>query len=298
MVFKRMLSAFGVGAPSVDTVLHTPHTQPGGALSGEVRIKGGEVDAEIEHITLSLVARVEIEHSEGESSGLREFFGAPVSGPFTLRKGEERAIPFQLPVPWETPISQGLRGMAIGVRTELAIAKAVDKGDLDMVEVAPLPSQRHVLESLSRLGFHFRSADLEAGHIGGSRQTLPFYQEIEFTSHQYGEIEVTFIADPHHLEVVIEGGHDAIGRFPTTHDEALHTDWASVIGEWLSQRSHGHHGGHHSGHHGGHYGHHDDHHGGGIGMGGVVAGAAAGVVGGMILGEVVEEAFEEVFEDE
>ncbi|WP_066366373.1 sporulation protein [Herbidospora mongoliensis] len=295
MVFKRMLSAFGVGAPSVDTVLHNPRTQPGGALSGEVRIKGGEVDAEIEHITLTLVARVEIEHSEGESSGLREFFGAPVSGPFTLRKGEDRTIPFQLPVPWETPISEGMRGMAIGVRTELAIAKAVDKGDLDMVEVTPLPSQRYVLEALSRLGFHFRSADLEAGHIGGSRQTLPFYQEIEFTSHQYGEIEVTFISDAHHLEVVIEGGHDAIGRFPTTHDEAVRTDWASVFGNWLSQRSYG---GHHGGHGGGHYGRHDDDHHGGVGMGGVVAGAAAGVVGGLILGEVVEEVFEDVFEEE
>ena len=30
MVFKKMLAAFGVGGPSVDTVLATPVVQPGG----------------------------------------------------------------------------------------------------------------------------------------------------------------------------------------------------------------------------------------------------------------------------
>ncbi|MEV1179488.1 sporulation protein [Nonomuraea sp. NPDC049784] len=318
MVFKRMLGAFGVGAPSVDTVLSTPRTQPGGTLRGEVRLEGGDFDAEIEHITLGLVARVEIEHGDGEHGGLGEFARLQVSGPFTLRQREERIVGFELPVPWEAPISeiggQPLTGMAVGVRTELAIAKAVDKGDLDMVAIEPLPSQLRILEAFLGLGFGFRSADLEAGHLYGVHQQLPFYQEIEFyPSGRYaglvGEVEVTFVADPAGLEVVLEADKrtgrfssgDAIGRFHVSHQDALGTDWEAELGRWLdglAQYGPGHHGGHHGPvHHDGHYGpghhggHYEEHHG-GPGWGTVAAAGAAGLVGGLVAGEVVEEIFE------
>ncbi|MFG1701001.1 sporulation protein [Nonomuraea sp. NPDC049309] len=311
MVFKRMLGALGVGAPSVDTVLSTPRTQPGGTLEGEVRLKGGEFDAEIEHVTLGLIAQVEIEHGGGEASGLGEFSRAQVSGPFTLRKGEDRVIPFHMPVPWEAPISeiggQPLHGMAVGVRTELAIAKAVDKGDLDPVAIEPLPSQLRILEAFLQLGFAFKSADLEAGQLYGVHQELPFYQEIEFLpggnyAGLVGEVEVTFVADPAGLEVVLEAdkrtgrfsSSDAIGRFTISHDDALRTDWPAELSRWLDSLAQ--YGpapyGHHEAHYGpyDHHGHHGHH--GGPGIGTVVAAGAAGFVGGLVAGEVVEELFE------
>ncbi|GAA4051791.1 sporulation protein [Nonomuraea soli] len=305
VIFKRMLGALGVGGPSVDTVLSTRRVQPGGLLSGEVKLKGGDFDAEIEHITLGLVARVELEHDGGEIGGLDEFFRSEVSGPFTLRKGEERVLPFQLGLPYELPVSevggQPLKGMALGVRTELAIAKAVDKGDLDPFAVAPLPSQERVLQAFGQLGFAFKSADLEVGRIHGVQQQLPFYQEIEFyPSPQYAgtvnEVELTFVADAGRLVVVLEadkragryGGGDAIGRFDLSHEQALQLDWASEIGRWLSGLSqygfaaHG-----HEAHHHGHHGHH------GPGLGTVAAAGAVGLVGGMMAAEAVEEIFED-----
>ncbi|GGK81414.1 hypothetical protein Sme01_63260 [Sphaerisporangium melleum] len=310
MVFKRMLGAFGVGAPSVDTVLADPRVRPGGPLDGEVRLKGGDFDAEIEHITLGLVARVELEHGDGENTGIGEFTRVQVSGPFTLRKGEDRVIGFQVPVPWEAPISEiggeHLAGMELGVRTELAIAKAVDKGDLDMVAVEPLPSQLRVLQAFLDLGFRFRSADLEVGYVHGARQELPFYQEIEFyPPPRYagltGEVELTFVTSAEGLEVILEAdqrGHfsgDAIGRFHVGHEEALGTDWPGEIDRWLGTlAAHGPGGYGHGDPHGGH---HDDHghhapHQGGPGWGTVAAAGAAGVVGGIVAGEVVEEIFE------
>ncbi|HEY1179420.1 MAG TPA: sporulation protein, partial [Phytomonospora sp.] len=136
-------------------------------------------------------------------------------------------------------------------------------------------------------------ADLERGRIHGLRQELPFYQEIEFhPPRQYagrvGEVELTFVADAHHLAVVLEadrrggvfgGGGDAFGRWVFPHEVASRTDWEGEIGRWLDEvarRGVGH-GGH------GHRGH------GGMGAGGVVAGAAAGIVGGMVLGEVFDD---------
>ncbi|WP_250001646.1 sporulation protein [Actinoplanes sp. M2I2] len=314
MVFKKMMRAFGVGGPTVDTVLANPNTRPGLALEGQVRIAGGDHDVTIEGIVLGLVTRVESEHGDN----LIEFHRLPVAGGFQLRKGEQRDLPFSFPMPWETPITdvygQRLHGMTMGLRTELAVAKAVDKGDLDHVSVHPLPAQERILDAFARLGFRFKSADLEHGAIYGVRMTLPFYQEIEFyPPPQYAgainEVEVTFIADPQGVEVVLEfdkrggflsAGHDSYGRFRVSHTDAETTDWTAVVEQWVSEatgryqglRAAGGHGAPAYGGHGGygHHGHYRRGHGGGMGM---AAGVAGGVVGGMILGEAMEEVFED-----
>ncbi|ROS40456.1 sporulation protein [Amycolatopsis thermoflava] len=312
-MFKRMLSAFGVGGPSVDTVLDSPHAVPGGVVTGQVRIQGGSADAAIDQVVLSLVTRVEIEHGGHESAATGEFHRQLVQQGVRVPSGQLVTVPFELRLPWETPITAVgdslLHGMAVGVRTELVISGAPDKGDLDPVHVHPLPSQDRVLDAFGQLGFRFRNADVEAGHLYGVRQELGFYQELEFFppaefAGRINEVELTFVAGPHDLAVVLEAdrrgrfmqaGGDSFGRFQMSHQDAENADWAALIGQWLSEAAQR--GGHSAfgnpafgGHHPGHHGHHG--HGRGMGVGGMVAGAAAGVVGGMIMGEMLEEAFE------
>ncbi|WP_436497529.1 sporulation protein [Actinokineospora sp. HUAS TT18] len=305
MVFKKMLRALGVGGPTVDTVLADARVYPGGLLTGEVRMTGGEHDCDIDYIALSLVTRVE--RGDGGAQVV-EFDRAVVSGRFVLPAGQAKTVPFQLPVPWEAPVTElfghHMHGMGLGLRTELAVAKAVDKGDLDQVTIVPLPSQAAVLDAFARLGFRFKSADLEAGRIHGLQQRLPFFQEIEFYPPRelaggITQVELTFVADQGGVAVVLEAdkraglfqaGGDVYGRFQVSHEEAQHTDWTGKISQWLSQVSsrrpaQGFHGG---GHHGGH---------GGGGMG-LVGGLAAGVVGGMVLGEVFDEVGDAFFGDE
>ncbi|WP_329042154.1 sporulation protein [Streptomyces sp. NBC_00178] len=312
MVFKKLLGSLGVGGPTVDTVLHSGTATPGGSLGGEVHLKGGDADFGIEHITLELVAHVEAEHEDGESAGGLTFDRFTVAGGFTLSRGEVRVIPFDVPLPWETPVTelygQDL-GIVLGVRTELSVSGARDKGDLDRLTVGPLPAQEAVLEALGQLGFGFRSADLELGHIHGTGQLLPFYQEIELSpapryADRVNEIEVTFLAASGGLEVVLEAdkrggfssqGGDTLGRFTIAHHEVHDRDWvaemdsrieallgartphgASAYGAW----GHGHDAGH-------------EHHRTGPGTGAVIAagaaGVAVGVVGGMVAAEVVDE---------
>ncbi len=311
MVFKKMLSAFGVGGPSVDTVLTNPNTRPGLTLDGQVNLIGGDAPAAIEHVAVGLVTRVEIEGGDSEYAGIMEFHRMPVSGPFELAPKQQLSIPFQLPVPWETPVTdvygQRLHGMTMGLRTELAVARAVDKSDLDQVAVRPLPIHERILEAFQSLGFRFKHADLERGHIHGVQQTLPFYQEIEFlAAPQYAqvtnEVELTFVTSQRGVEVILEcdkrggflsAGHDVFGRYAVPHTDADRTDWVQVVDGWLrettsrygSLRAHGFGAPH--GHHGGH----------GSGMGGMVAGAALGVVGGLVAGELIEDAFEGDFDD-
>lgn len=306
MVFRKLLGALGIGGPSVDTVLHDPHVRPGGTLSGEVRISGGSRETTVEHVVLGLVTGVET----GDDEVGVEFHRVVVGGAFELAQDEEKALAFEIPVPWETPVSsvhgQPLPGMALGLRTELSVEQVADKGDLDPVGVEPTPAQQQVLDALSELGFHFKGADLEHGRLQGIPQELPFFQELAFfpppqASGLVGEVEVTFVTGPDRIDVVLEadrrGGmftpeRDAFGHFAGTHDEAASTDWAAHIAQWLD----------HLAEHGGVAGgaglkytpDHGDHGDGGkSGMGGMLAGAAvgagAGILGGMALNEMLDD---------
>ncbi|MFI9427542.1 sporulation protein [Streptomyces achromogenes] len=325
MVFKRLLGAIGVGGPSVDTVLDGGAALPGGALTGRVLLRGGGSAVDIEHIGLELIARVEAEHAEGESEGAVVFEHFTVGGGFRLGEEEERALPFSVPLPWETPVTElhgQPLGIALGVRTEVAVAGARDKGDLDPLAVRPLPVQEAVLEAFGGLGFGFRSADLEYGHIGGTGQRLPFYQEIELTpapqyAHAMNELELTFLASPAGVEVVLEAdkrggpfsaGHDALTRFTVRHEDAPALDWRAEVDGWIRRMTEHHdaYGSHAAYGHDSHgmYGH-DSHtayghdgapgagHRSGPGLGTAVAagaaGLAVGVVGGMVAAEAVDE---------
>jgi sporulation-control protein len=253
MVFKQMLSAFGVGGPSVDTMLVNPNIRPGLALDGQVSLRGGDSPVKIEQVTLALVTRVEEHGGDTGYAGGVEFHRMPVSGPLHLDAGQELSFPFQLPVPWEIPITdvygQQLHGMAMGLRTEVAVARAVDRSDLDQIAVHPLPVQEMILEAFARLGFQFKSADLEHGRIYGVQQTLPFYQEIEFNpAPQYApvinQLELTFVGAARHLQVVLEidkpggvftQGRDAFGRFTVDYSTVEQTDWVARLDGWLRE---------------------------------------------------------------
>ncbi|MET9553772.1 sporulation protein [Streptomyces sp. NPDC006645] len=309
MVFKRLLGSLGVGGPTVETVLEDGAIQPGGTLRGEVRLAGGSTAYDIDGVALELVARVEAEHEEGESEGYVSFARYEVSGAFRLGEVDSYRVPFEVTLPWETPVNElhgEPLGIHLGVRTEVDVAGAKDKGDFDPFAVRPLAVQEAVLEAFGQLGFGFRSADLELGHINGSGQQLPFYQEIEIIpapayADRLNEIEVTFLAHPGGTEIVLEadgrggtGVDDALNRHAVGHDEVAHTDWNTVVAGWVDRLA-----GRYAGHGDGH-GHAPDHdhghghgHGSGMSTGAAVAvgaaGLAVGVAGGMVAAEVVDE---------
>ncbi|MFN8076522.1 MAG: sporulation protein [Kineosporiaceae bacterium] len=251
MPFKKLLTAMGVGGPTVDTVLTQPHTRPGLTLDGSVELVGGQQPAQVERVVLGLETRVEVESGDHEYATSSVFHRLPLTGAFVLEPGQRHRLPFRFPVPWETPLThvfgQPLHGMVMGLSTELAIARAVDKGDLDPVAVHPLPAQEVFLQAVASLGFRFVRADVERGTLRGLRQTLPFYQEIEFRpgpahAGRIGELEVTFVAGPDGIDVVLEAdkrggflsaGGDRYHHLRLPHHGAETTDWAGVVDGWL-----------------------------------------------------------------
>ncbi len=293
----KLFGAFGADGPSVETVLTGAHLLPGDTLHGEIHLRGGGHDAHVEQVTLAFVAVVEVGDDAGEAA--REFHRWAVTGPFTLPAGQSVTVPFALPTPWELPVGtvygQPLHGTTLAVRTELEISGAVDQGDLDAVTVGPLASQQRVLDAFATLGFHFTGADLEEGYLSGVAQELPFYQEIEFAppgeyAGRISEVELTFVASPHGLTVVLEAdgaSDDVYGRFALSHDEALYHPWEQSLTNWLHAAA-----GHSHGHGDGHG------HSGGPGWGGVAAAGVGGVAAGAAVGYLASEALSDDDEEE
>ncbi|MEV4685833.1 sporulation protein [Streptomyces kurssanovii] len=251
MGFKKLLASMGAGGASVETELTEANVVPGGVVQGEVRIQGGSVDQQIEGLSVGLQARVEVEGGDQEVKQDIEFTKQRLGGAFVVKAGAVHVVPFGLEIPWETPITtiegQNLRGMDIGVTTELEIARAVDSGDLDPIHVHPLPAQQAILDAFVQLGFRFKSADMERGHIRGTRQRLPFYQEIEFLPPQQyrglNQVELTFVADDREMDVILEmdkkpglfsESSDSYKAFKVDHEDFGSTDWAAYLNQWLA----------------------------------------------------------------
>lgn len=252
MGFKKLLASLGAGGASVETVLFEENVVPGSVAQGEVRIQGGSVVQQIQGLSVGLQARVEVEGGEQEYKQDVEFTRVQLGGAFEVQAGAVHTVPFGLEIPWETPITtflgRHLTGMNVGVTTELAIARAVDSGDLDPVNVHPLPAQQAILDAFGQLGFGFKAADLEKGHIRGTRQRLPFYQEIEFRApSQYrglNEVELSFVADDREMDVVLEmdkkpglftEGSDTYRSFTVDLHAYDRTDWAAYLNQWLAE---------------------------------------------------------------
>ncbi|WP_444960227.1 sporulation protein [Nocardiopsis sp. M1B1] len=251
MVLKRLLAGIGFGGASVETTLHSSVTTPGGTLRGTVVIEGGNVEQQVERLTVGLQARVEVESGDHESTRDLEFHRVQIGGGVTLAPGQRFEVPFELFVPWETPVTvhrgRHMHRMNVGVNTRLHVAGAVDPGDLDPVAVEPLPSQLAVLDSLASLGFSFKQADLEQGRILRTRQQLPFYQEIEFFSPSryrgLNELELSLVTDERGMDVVLEldkkpgllfsESRDTFHRFSVDHNEGAGRDWSGHLHQWI-----------------------------------------------------------------
>ena len=233
MAIRGIMARLGSGGAGVETVLDRQETTPGGTVTGTVHVTGGKIAQDAQEIRVALQATVEVE--SGDSSWREEvtFATAAIAGAGRIEPGRQYAVPFSLPVPWQCPVTAidgwQLRGMHVGLRTRVDIAGSVDPGDLDPVTVLPLPVQRTVLHALDTLGFVFRGADVEKGRIRGGE--LPFYQEVEFAPPaglrgRVNELEVTFLADPQGVDVVLEvdrrgglltEGRDVGGRLRLSH---------------------------------------------------------------------------------
>ncbi|HEU5469905.1 MAG TPA: sporulation protein [Actinophytocola sp.] len=215
-MFQKVMASFGQGGAKVDARLLDRSVRPGATLHGEVLLAGGQVDQEVDSLGVTLLARVETGSGNGSAAQVEDlpFQTVQLAGRELIRAGASVRVPFEVQMPWETPITtvlgKHLTGMAIGLQTNLNLAGSiVDPQDVDAVPIEPLPAQHRLLDALSRLGFQFSQAGLEKNRVAGLDQQLPFFQEIHFAPSRafagvFTDLAVTFLARPQDVQVVLD----------------------------------------------------------------------------------------------
>ncbi|NJP31691.1 sporulation protein [Micromonospora thermarum] len=235
---------------TVRTALANPSTRPGLHLPGRVLVSAGSTDVPVLHVRLGLVATAEPEDPDAPRR-LVQFHQAQVAGAFALRAGRARSIPFEFPMPWETPVTifggVPILSMRMGLRTEVAIEPQLDQGAMVPVFVHPLPAQAHILTALDTLGFRMRQAGLVDSRLPGVEQALPLHQRLGYwVAPLYAgpitELEVIFVTNPAGLEVLLWCDrrlalagitHQSISRFRIWHAGTERRDWVSTVDGWL-----------------------------------------------------------------
>ena len=95
-MFKKLTAKMGAGAASVDAVLSTPTVRPGEQVTGVVHVEGGDVEQEINRITVALETVVEVETDDSEFNSTQRFATQPITGGMIVRPGERQQFPFTL----------------------------------------------------------------------------------------------------------------------------------------------------------------------------------------------------------
>ncbi|MPZ84459.1 MAG: sporulation protein [Actinophytocola sp.] len=261
-MFQKVMATFGQGGATVDARILDRHVRPGGTLHGEVLLAGGQVDQEVESLAVTLLARVERESANGAAPEVVDlpFQNVQLAGRELVRSGAQIKVPFEVQMPWETPVTtvfgKYLTGMAVGLQTNLNLSRTVvDPQDVDAIPIEPVPAQHRLLDAMSRLGFQFREANLVKERVDGADQQLPFFQEIDFApspafAKAFNEVAVTFLARPRDVQVILDvdkrvrvakggglgsRGQSMLGMFVVEYAALGRTNWEQQIEGWLRE---------------------------------------------------------------
>jgi sporulation-control protein len=261
-MFQKVMASFGQGGATVDARILDRNVRPGGTLRGEVLLAGGQVDQEVESLGVTLLARVERESTNGGEPSVVDlpFQNVHLAGKELVRAGAQIKVPFEVQIPWETPITtvfgKYLTGMAVGLQTNLNLSRTmVDPQDVDAIPIEPVPAQHRILDAMSRLGFQFRNANLVKERVAGADQQLEFFQEINFGPPPkfdkiFHEVSLTFLARPRDVQVVLDvnkrvrvlkggglgkRGQSSLGMFVVEYAALGRTHWEQQIEGWLGE---------------------------------------------------------------
>lgn len=218
-LLHKTLASFGVGAAIVDTRLDKGKYRQGEMIKGEVFIRGGKVEQEIDEIYLFLIVQYQHDGAQAEHI-LAEH---RITERFTIGANETKTIPFKFRMPYDVPISTS--GTPVYVRTGLDIKVAVDPKDTDLIEVVPHTVVDKILKAMKNIGFTLDDVQLNFEQF---HERNPFVQEFHFTPsggfEKYIEgVNLVFLPDEHKVEVILQVDAKPVDLV-TSMEEALDLD--------------------------------------------------------------------------
>lgn len=229
-MFDKLLSSIGIGAAKVDTRLAKKSYTVGETIEGEVFIKGGKNEQDIDNIYLTLMTDYVVEVDDKKVRRSVALDKILLTERFTIASNEEKVVPFQIKVPYEAPVTMG--STRVWIQTGLDIKMAIDPQDKDFLEIKPHQLVREFIDAAGRLGFRLRQVDCEKTP-SYFRNGLPFVQEFEFkaTSGEFArkldELEAVFQLTENEARVLLQIDRRARG-FSSFLAESLNMDESFV----------------------------------------------------------------------
>lgn len=206
-MLDKILASFGIGAAKVDARLSQSSVLPGGELRGEVHIQGGSVEQSISQIYMYLFTYYDREVNDTKTKYKEVLASFRVSDTLLIYPGEKKILPFQLQVPYHTPVSIG--NQKVFLSTGLDIERAIDPKDLDPVVVKPDALMEEVFRQIEGLGFRHHYDSGNCKYVKHIHRAVPFIQEFEFkpTStfrNELDEIELMFDVYEEGMDIIMQ----------------------------------------------------------------------------------------------
>jgi sporulation-control protein len=250
-MFKKLFASIGFGGATVDTRLLKSQVALYDTVQGEIIVRGGSTEQDIEHLTLAVMTRMEVESGDSETTSDKVLQHIPIKGRFTLYEAQEMVIPFSFQLHPETPVSYleplGLsrHKTSVWIHTDLGIEWATDAADKDYLQVMPTPAMQYFHQAMTQLGYKLHAADVEKGNLKGTtfQSSLGCYQELEYKAGwgsglNYKDLEVSFVTMPHQTGVLIEADRswrgDLFRSIIMPNDRLASINWTSELQKSLA----------------------------------------------------------------
>lgn len=206
-MLNKFLASFGIGAAKVDARLSESRAYPGGELQGEVHIEGGNAEQSISQIYMYLYTEYYKEANDSKTKHKEILASYRVADSLLIKPGEKKALPFQLRVPYHSPMSFGRQNVYLS--TGLDIDMAVDPKDTDVVTVLPDPLVAQLLAEVESMGFRHSHGSGTCEYKKHIHRMVPFVQEFEFKPtgqfrSELDEIELIFDVHPEGVDVLMQ----------------------------------------------------------------------------------------------
>ncbi|WKA53085.1 sporulation protein [Planococcus shixiaomingii] len=208
--FDKVKAGVGIGNAKVDTQVKEVNVRQGGLVTGDVVIKGGAVEQQINAITLSVETSVVVEQDDRKYQQDLQIQRVKVSDALTIGPKEEKIVPFSFALSYEAPIT--VSKSKVWIDTVLDVPFAIDPKDKDYLEVAGIQAAETILAAIEQLGFTLKSAtNIKSRQTkSGLVQEFEFYPGTDFKKH-FSELELIFLSDAKGTTVYIEMDHKAKG---------------------------------------------------------------------------------------
>lgn len=211
-MFTKLKASLGIGAAKVDTIINNPSLYQGETIIGQVQVTGGDVDQEIDSISLQLCTEAKVETDNGNRYEKIVLGKIRANSAFTIEANQIKSLNFSLPLPLETPITHieaNNNQSYVWIETSLDIRFALDPKDRDFLEVNPIAAISYMLEYFQQAGFTLAKADVEKGFLQGGyfASRSGCYQEFEFKRSGFfngQEIELSFVLEDDKIHCLVE----------------------------------------------------------------------------------------------